>query len=37
MIGRCSPELAHTYFNWEIEPGRVHLIEAVALAMKSES
>jgi len=35
--GFFPPELAHTYFNWEIEPGRVHLIEAVAFARTSGS
>ena len=29
--GFFAPELPHTYFTWEIEPGRVHLIEAVRL------
>lgn len=28
--GFFPSELTHTYFNWEIEPGRVHVIEAVA-------
>ena len=28
--GFFPPELPHAYFNWEIEPGRFHVIEAVA-------
>ena len=27
--------LPHTYFNWEIEPGRVHLIEAVSSSLET--